>query len=103
MSIDRARIAILLTGVSLLAGCATNPLFEEPGDAAFGEANKQTLMAQVVDPAPVYDHPMVNSGAHAADAVARYRTDTVKQPESIKTTNVGSGGGGSSGGGSGGS
>ena len=102
MSIDRGRFAILLIGVSLLSGCATNPLFEEPGDAAFGEANRQTLMAQVVDPAPVYDQPMTASAEHAANAVARYQTDTVKQPESIKTTNVGTGGG-SSGGGSGGS
>jgi hypothetical protein len=80
----------------LLAGCAgTVPsLLEQPGDSRFGEANRQTMMAQVIDPDPVYAEPMTTSGEHAAQAVERYRTDTVKQPDSIRTTDVGDGDGG---------
>lgn len=48
----------------------------------FGEANRQTFAAQVIDPAPAYDDPMVGgNGDKAAQAIERYRTDKVKQPE----------------------
>lgn len=72
-----------------LAGC-TQSLLDEPGDAFFGEANRQTMMAQVIDPDPVYDETLVTSGDHAAQAIERYRTDAVKEPDSIRTTDVGS-------------
>jgi hypothetical protein len=89
----------LLAVLPLLAGCASVPsLYEEPTDAKFGEANRQTMMAQVIDPDPVYEGPAVTSGEHAAGAVERYRTDTVKEPESVSTTS--GAGGGSSGSGS---
>ena len=93
MNIDRARIAAGLAGVLLLAGCTHNLITEQPGDAAFGEANRQTMMAQVVDPDPVYNEPMVTSGDHAAKAIEAYRSGTVKEPDAVKTTNVGTGGG----------
>jgi len=100
MNSDRARRIACLALLPLAASCASVPsLYEEPDDAKFGEANRQTMMAQVIDPDPVYDEPMVSSGAHAAGAVERYRTDTVKQPESVSTT-TGTGGGGSGSGGS---
>ena len=81
----------------LLAGCASvPPITEQAGDAPFGEANRQTMMAQVVNPDPVYDEPMVTSGEHAQQAIERYATDSVKEPESVTTTqSVGSSGGGS--------
>jgi hypothetical protein len=88
--------ASLLAAPLLLAACASvPPITEQPGDAAFGEANRQTMMAQVVNPDPVYDEPMVTSGEHAQQAIERYATDSVKQPESISTTEtIGGGGGG---------
>ncbi|WP_202389659.1 hypothetical protein [Croceibacterium soli] len=93
MNTDLVRRAACLSALSLLAGCASVPsVFEEPGDAAFGEANRQTMMAQVIDPDPVYGGPMITSGDHAADAIERYRNDAVKEPETISTT---SGAGGS--------
>jgi hypothetical protein len=99
MNSDRFKRAACLAALPLLAGCASVPsVFEEPGDAAFGEANRQTMMAQVIDPDPVYDGPMVTSGDHAADAIDRYRDDAVKEPDSIRTTS-GMGGGSGSGGG----
>jgi hypothetical protein len=98
MSTDHARRLACLALLPMAAGCASVPsILEQPGDAAFGEANRQTMMAQVVDPDPVHDEPMVGSGEHAAAAVECYRNDAVKEPESIRTT-AGSGGG--SGGGS---
>ena len=98
MNSDRAVRAICLALLPLAAGCASVPsIYDEPGDATFGEANRQTMMAQVVNPDPVYDEPAVTSGEHAAQAVERYRTDAVKEPETIRSTS-GAGGSGSGGG-----
>ena len=101
MNSDRVRRPMRLACLALLplaAGCSSVPsIYEESGDATFGEANRQTMMAQVVDPDPVYDGPMVGSGDQTAKAVERYRTDTVKEPTSISTTS-GTGGGSGSGG-----
>lgn len=68
----------------------------------FGEANRQTFAAQVIDPAPVYDDVLIGgSGDKAAQAIERYRTDKVKQPERQRITKIGGSGGGSSDSGSG--
>jgi hypothetical protein len=86
MNSDLARTAVVLGLVVWLGGCATNAITEAPGDLRFGDANRQTMMAQVINPDPVYTEPAQTSGAHAADAVERYRTDKVKQPDTIRTT-----------------
>jgi hypothetical protein len=92
MSIKALRyltVSLLAAGVS---ACATNPMFEEPGDATFGEANRQTMMAQVVDPDPQYEDLIpISSGEHASDAVERYRTGKVIEPKRQQTTDAGSG------------
>jgi hypothetical protein len=54
------------------------------------------MMAQVIDPDPIYDEPMVGSGEHAADAVERYREGTVTEPQGVSTTSGTGGGSGSS-------
>lgn len=65
----------------------------------FGEANRQTFAAQVIDPAPVYDEPYLGeNGDKAAQAIERYRTDKVKKPDSQRLTRIGSSGSGDSGG-----
>jgi hypothetical protein len=99
MNIDRARRAALFAGILALAGCTHNLITEQPGDLAFGEANRQTMMAQVVDPDPAYDQPQVYSGDHAAQAVEAYRKGAVKEPERLKTTSAIGGGSGGGGGG----
>ena len=76
-----------------------------PNDVTLGGALKHDLAMQTIDPDPVYTGSEIDggSGDHGAAAVERYRTDTVKEPKSVKTTQSiggGSGGGGSSGGGS---
>ena len=97
MNIDRARRIACLAMLPFAAGCASIPsIYEDPGDAKFGEANRQTMMAQVIDPDPIYDEPMVGSGEHAADAVERYREGTVTEPQGVSTTSGTSGGSGSS-------
>lgn len=77
----------------LLGGCE-HAINEPPNAAAFGEPNRQTMMAQLVDPEPVYDEPVQTSGEHAAQAAERYRTDKVKRPERVRTTQGTSGSGG---------
>lgn len=83
-----------------LGGCAhdgPNGLPYMGGPDNFGEANKVTMAAQVVDPAPVYDTLVPESHAeHAGQAVDRYRTDKVKLPDRTRTTDaiIEGGGGG---------
>jgi len=76
-----------------------------PNDVTLGGALKHDLAMQTIDPDPVYTGSEIEggSGDHGAAAVERYRTDAVKEPKSVKTTQSiggGSSGGGSSGGGS---
>jgi len=91
MNID-PRITIAAAAAALIvAGCT-------PTDITFGNAVRQTMAAQVVDPDPQYD-----AAGHATDAaktgaaVKRYRTDAVKQPETISTTAKQGGSGGAGG------
>lgn len=100
MITDKRTLAVstaLACCAALLPGCAETSLLAQPGDAAFGEANRQTMMAQVVNPDPVYEDTMTASGHLAAEAIDRYRNDRVKRPDTIRTTNVGSGEGTGSG------
>ncbi|GGB86185.1 hypothetical protein GCM10011494_00600 [Novosphingobium endophyticum] len=100
MNIEKTS-ALVLAAALALSACATPdtpPYMGGPDN--FGEANRQTMMAQVIDPAPQYDTAVPETSAeHAGQAVERYRTDKVKKPERVKTSNAlsssGSGGGGS--------
>lgn len=86
MNFDRV-LAATTAGIALmLSACSTNAITEKPGDLKFGDANRQTMMAQVINPDPVYTEPAQGNGANASDAVERYRTDKVKQPDTIRTT-----------------
>ena len=92
--------ALAIGGALALAGCAQDHSTKmgriDPAD--FGEANRQTYAAMVIDPDPQYDEPLATSAEHAADAIERYREDAVKQPETIRSTaGTGSGGGGGGG------
>lgn len=85
--------------VLLVAGC-TNDAVMSASAASWGEANRQTMAAQIIDPDPQYDTAVpASSGDHAAKAVDRYNKDQVKKPDKVRTTTVGSGGGGGSSGG----
>lgn len=79
--------AVLLTGLAL-GGCAAthSNRVGEIDPAAFGEANRQTYAAMIVNPDPQYSEPMATSAEHAAAAAERYREDEVKQPEAPSST-----------------
>lgn len=92
----KTRLLFVSGAAIFLHGCATQSILQQPGDSVFGEANRQTMMAQVVNPDPVYVEPMETSGEHAADAIERYRNNDVPEPagESTTTGVTGRGGGG---------
>lgn len=98
-----AAVIVAVIAVAALAGCAHDgalPYMGGPDN--FGEANRVTMAAQVVDPAPEYDTAVPESHAeHAGQAVERYRTDKVKKPDKVRTSKTAaeSGGSGSGGGG----
>lgn len=93
----RLSLAAMLA-VPALAGCTAN-------DPTFGGSVRSNYAQQVINPEPRYEGTMVEGGdgAKSAAAVERYRTDKVKKPATISTTQgSGGGAGGGSGGGSGG-
>ena len=79
---------IVLAGSALAtAGCATGSGTDFMGDQSWGEANRRTMAAQVIDPNPVYEDAIPPTTAvNAVGAIERYRDDTVEQPERISTT-----------------
>ncbi|MCT2400060.1 hypothetical protein [Novosphingobium mangrovi (ex Huang et al. 2023)] len=87
MNTDRLRAVLVVLSALSLSACE-HSVFEEPGDAAFGEANRQTMMAQVIDPDPQYDEPAASSGVQAARAIEKYTTGSVEKPERVTTSNV---------------
>lgn len=85
MNIDRRIFALALV-LPLLAACETT-FRDTQGDVAeFGEPNRQTMAAQVIDPDPVYADTVPTSAEHAGQAVDRYRDGTVKQPVRTPTS-----------------
>lgn len=96
MRID-PRLAVFALAVPLVAGCTTSQSMKYGADdEGWGEANRQTMAAQIIDPAPQYDHAVPETGGeHVADALQRYRDDKVKRPERVKTSDLSTGGGGS--------
>ena len=90
MSSDSTRV--LLAGALLLvvAGCAEKGAVLGPPLSVFGEANRHTLAAQIIDPDPQYETlDPATSAEHAAQAVERYRKDQVKRPERVSSRTTG--------------
>ena len=72
-----------------LAGCSSLNQNNISPDPAFGEAAKYNAAVQTVDPDPVYsedDAKPGENGAKGANAVRRYRTDSVKDVQQQTTT-----------------
>ncbi|HMO67133.1 MAG TPA: hypothetical protein PKD92_02605 [Novosphingobium sp.] len=83
----RIGLALGLAGLPLLAGCTGDLASTGKPASAFGEANRQTMMAQVVNPEPEYESLVPPTSAlKAAQAADRYATGAVKQPERTSTT-----------------
>jgi hypothetical protein len=79
MPINLRKASLVALLPVLASGCTHT--YPGPPASEFGEANRLTMAAQVVDPDPQYDtlNPPT-SGEHAGQAAERYRTDKVKQP-----------------------
>ena len=73
----RLRGVLSIAGVSLLlAGCASQGI-----SPTFGNAVRQNMAAQIVNPDPVGARPPPQlNGVRARDAYDRYETGTVYQP-----------------------
>ncbi len=93
----RLIVAVMLVGPAL-AGCTAN-------DPTFGGAVRSNYAMQVINPEPRYEGTIVEGGdgSKSAAAMERYRTDKVKKPTRMSTTQGVSGGGGAGGGSGGGS
>ncbi|WP_097091928.1 hypothetical protein [Novosphingobium sp. Chol11] len=81
----RLIVAAMLVGPAL-AGCTAN-------DPTFGGAVRSNYAVQVINPEPRYEGALAEGGdgARSAAAIERYRTDKVKKPESIRSTQRSSG------------
>ena len=92
------RRLVTIAALLALGGCNTAHSAIGSGDARFGEAAKYNAAVQTIAPDPVYAAGGAlpgDSGAKAAAATRRYRTDTVKSVEAIKTDASSSAGGSS--------
>lgn len=97
MATDALRTAFALGALLSITGCATTAMNGYAEADHFGEATRQTMAAQVIDPAPSYEYAdPATSGEHAAAAIARYRADAVKKPERL-SPGTGAGNGGAAG------
>lgn len=90
MTIDRkSGLAALVLAPLALGACA-------PVDHAFGESVAYAKSAHTVNPDPVYTEADAAPGAGgdvAAAAAERYRTGSVEQPNTVRSTQVRGGGG----------
>lgn len=73
-----------------LAGCT-------PIDSGMGSSVRTNLVVQTIDPDPAYADAATVSGDKTAVATERYRKDSVKTPNGIRTSGGGSGSGSGSG------
>jgi len=91
-----SKLLLIAAAGLTLGACSTMNKNIGQEDPALGEAAKYNAALQTINPDPVYPPGSAqpgDNGAKGANAVKRYRSDAVKQVESMQTT--GSSGGGS--------
>jgi hypothetical protein len=96
MSSKRVISLLLASGAFVLTGCNTANSHIGDEDPFMGEAVKYNAAIQTINPTPVYPPTAAQPGdlgAKGAEAVKRYRTDKVKQIETMETTGGTSGSG----------
>jgi hypothetical protein len=99
MAMSSSRLWIAAAASFALAACNTAGTHIGDEDPGMGEAVKYNAAIQTINPAPVYGANSTQPGSNGdvgASAVKRYRTDKVKQVQTMQTT-MGSGAGGGSG------
>ncbi len=80
-----------------LAGCGLALVSCSPNDTTLGATVRHNIAAQIVDPDPKYEGDQTTNGDVMKGAQERYRTDRVKKPKTIRTTEGGGGSGRGSG------
>ena len=81
-----SKLLLPVSAAALLSACQTTDPVSGSPDASFGEATKWNKAAMIIDPDPVYPEGAAepgDSGVKGAAAVRRYRTDAVKEPETL--------------------
>jgi hypothetical protein len=69
MKLEHMQRAIALGLLAVLTGCAASPL-----ERSFGEANRQTMAAQHIAPAPTPDDDPATDGQRLEGVMTIYRT-----------------------------
>jgi len=95
MSSKRVFGLLLASAIIPLSGCNTAHTHIGDEDPFLGEAVKYNAAIQTINPTPVYPANAAQPGASGVKgqvAVKRYRTDTVKQVETMTTSTSGSSG-----------
>jgi alanyl-tRNA synthetase len=90
------RLCIACAACGALAACNTVNSHIGDEDPAVGEAVKYNAAIQIINPAPVYAEQGAqpgDNGDKGAQAVKRYRTDKVKDVETMTTTSGSTGSG----------
>jgi len=90
-----SKLTLIAAAVLLTCGCTGYTKHIGDEDPGFGETIKYNAAVQIINPDPVYPSAAAqpgDSGAKAQAAVKRYRTDAVKAPETISSTQSSSGG-----------
>ena len=92
MNIEAKRILPIAGAALALAACtnADGRLDLTQNDPTWGDANRATMAAQVVDPSPEYDTPIPpTSATNAVRAIDAYEAGDVEEVETISTTTGG--------------
>ena len=82
-----SKLLVIAVGTLALGACQTGPIGSE--DPAMGEAVRYNAAIQTINPDPVYPEDAAqpgDNGDKGAQAVKRYRGDTVKEVQAITTT-----------------
>ena len=100
---SKARYLLAVSSVAVLAGCSTNPPYDDPFapyaqrtqtiTLGAGNAKEANAAIQVIDPWPryAYDTRIPGNGARMADAIDRYQ-DVSKIPKAPRPIESGYGG-----------
>jgi hypothetical protein len=87
---SKLALCCIASGGLVVASCS-------PNDTTLGATVRHNIAAQTVDPDPKYEGDHTTNGDVIKGAQERYRTDRVKKPKTIRTTEGGGGSGRGSG------
>lgn len=91
MASDRTRFGLALAAFAIVLTSPAAAKKPKPAQTDnWGEAVRQTMSAQIIDPNPQYDSAVpVSNGERVSAATDRYRAGRVKQPDNVSASRVG--------------